>query len=315
MAKISVIIPVYKVERYLERCLESVMKQTFQEWEVICVNDGSPDNSVDILKKYSQLDSRIRFISQKNQGLSMARNNGLLLAAGEYIYFLDSDDEIHPQALEIAFSFAQRYEAELVCWGYGGDNSDSFYNEKINISELEFRLTEKPLFLTTHKGDLTISFNVWTKLYKRELLEGISFIPNIHFEDYPHTFAIMAKKPRTAIINKKLHYYRINPDSISNKSENVKQIEDYFVGLRYVCDVYNNNELLNERNFIKMNLIPNILQQQLSRCRHAEKEQGKLMWKLFETEFIFLRNAKMIDCCNRRCIKCWLYIKINTLLI
>ena len=118
MPKISIIIPCYNVEKYLHRCLDSVIGQTFEDFEVICVNDGSPDNSGSILEEYAAKDKRIKILTQKNQGLSMARNNGKALAQGKYIYFLDSDDFIHPQCLEIAHYIAEKYEVDLVSFDF-----------------------------------------------------------------------------------------------------------------------------------------------------------------------------------------------------
>ena len=89
MPKISIIIPIYNVEKYLRRCLDSVIQQTFTDFEIICINDGSPDNSLHILEDYASKDNRIKIITQKNQGLSIARNNGLKIAQGDYIYFLE----------------------------------------------------------------------------------------------------------------------------------------------------------------------------------------------------------------------------------
>ena len=114
MPEISIIIPVYKVEAYLRRCLDSVLAQTFQDFEVICVNDGSPDGCDKILAEYSAKYKNIQIINQENQGLSVARNNGLKQANGNYIYFLDSDDAIHPQLLETAHTYAERFSADLV---------------------------------------------------------------------------------------------------------------------------------------------------------------------------------------------------------
>ena len=112
--KISIIMPVYNVEQYLQRCLNSISAQTFSDWEAICVNDGSTDNCAEILNRQAQKDNRFKIVNQTNQSLSCARNNGLKLARGEYVYFLDSDDCIHPQCLEIAYNFAIKNHAELV---------------------------------------------------------------------------------------------------------------------------------------------------------------------------------------------------------
>ena len=106
MPAISVIIPIYNVEKYLRRCLDSVKNQTFQDWEAICVNDGSPDNSAAILAEFAAGDARFKVVNKENGGLSDARNAGMQVATGEYILYLDSDDFIHPQTLEIAHRMA-----------------------------------------------------------------------------------------------------------------------------------------------------------------------------------------------------------------
>ena len=116
MAKISVIIPIYKVEQYLRRCLDSVANQTFEDWEAICVNDGSPDNSCDILAEFASIDERFRIINKKNGGLSDARNVGMQHATSDYIMFLDSDDFIHPQTMEISYFLAKRDSSDIVTW-------------------------------------------------------------------------------------------------------------------------------------------------------------------------------------------------------
>ena len=102
MPAISIIIPIYNVEKYLRRCLESVQNQTFTDWEAICVNDGSPDNSADIVREFAARDARFKLVNKENGGLSDARNAGMAVASGEYILYLDSDDFIHPQTFEKA---------------------------------------------------------------------------------------------------------------------------------------------------------------------------------------------------------------------
>ena len=111
---ISVIIPIYNVEKYLPRCLESVINQSFSNIEIICVNDGSTDNSGKILAKFGAKDARFRIITQDNQGLSASRNNGMEIASGSYIFFLDADDFLHPQALEIFYNTALQSGCPIV---------------------------------------------------------------------------------------------------------------------------------------------------------------------------------------------------------
>ncbi|MCM1010726.1 MAG: glycosyltransferase [Fusobacterium sp.] len=112
--KISVIVPVYNVEKFLPECLDSLKNQTLYELEFICVNDGSPDNSLDILNRYAAEDERFIIVSQENGGLSAARNTGLKYAKGDYIYFIDSDDLIAPEHLENMYNAAVKEDADMV---------------------------------------------------------------------------------------------------------------------------------------------------------------------------------------------------------
>ena len=115
---VSVIIPVYNVERYLAQCLDSVSHQTYQNLEIICVNDGSRDGSPDILRRYADEDARIQVIDKANGGVSRARNDALDCARGEYIMFVDSDDWVEPDACENAVNAMREYDADIVMWSY-----------------------------------------------------------------------------------------------------------------------------------------------------------------------------------------------------
>lgn len=117
MPKVSIIIPVYNVEKYLTECIESVLEQTLSDWELILVNDGSPDGSEEICLNYARSDQRIKYISQKNQGVSVARNNGLKAASGKYIFFMDSDDTIDCNFLKSSYLVAEKEQADIVVIG------------------------------------------------------------------------------------------------------------------------------------------------------------------------------------------------------
>ena len=116
MVKVSVIIPVYNVEPYLKQCMDSVVGQTLKDIEIICVDDGSTDNSLDILREYAAEDSRIQIIEQKNAGAGAARNNGMRYATGKYLSFLDSDDFFEPRMLEKAYDLAEKDQADFVAY-------------------------------------------------------------------------------------------------------------------------------------------------------------------------------------------------------
>ena len=118
MPKVSVIIPVYNVEKYLRECLDSVVNQTLKDIEIICINDGSPDNSLAILEEYAKKDSRIIVISQENSGVSTARNVGIDLAKGDYLYFIDADDYAEPDLLELSYQKALSTQCDIVNFGF-----------------------------------------------------------------------------------------------------------------------------------------------------------------------------------------------------
>lgn len=118
MAKVSVIIPIYKVEKYLSRCLDSVVNQTLDDIEIVLVDDGSPDSCPEICDRYAKKDSRIKVIHKKNEGLGYARNSGMLIATGEYIAFLDSDDYVSKDMYEKVYSELKRTDADCCVTGY-----------------------------------------------------------------------------------------------------------------------------------------------------------------------------------------------------
>ena len=123
--KISIIIPVYNAEKYLRKCLDSVINQTLKEIEIICINDGSTDLSLSILKKYATCDNRIKIINQENQGVAIARNNGLKYATGEYIGYVDSDDYVSSIFFELLYNNAKKYNADIACGEIRRPNAES----------------------------------------------------------------------------------------------------------------------------------------------------------------------------------------------
>ena len=281
---ISIIIPVYKVEKYLRICLDSVISQTFQNWQAICINDGSPDLSPKILNRYAQFDKRIKVIHQKNQGLSMARNNGLKYATGKYILFLDSDDFIHPQLLEICYTLAEKENADLVSFHYSNFKYDDIIScPKYTLKDLKYTITNAPLFYQKKSYKNKILTTVWSKLYRKDFIQDLKFIPGITMEDYPYTYAVLAKNPQTIMLNLPLYYYAFNPNSISASNLSIKKIQDYHDGLNAIIDIYEKVGI-KEKNFVKYELFPNILKQQLNKIKHSKKEIQDELYKEFSKE-------------------------------
>ena len=187
MDKISVIIPVYNVEKYLRRCLDSIINQTYKNLEIICIDDGSPDNSINVLIEYSNRDNRILIKRQKNMGLSEARNTGIKISTGKYLIFVDSDDWLPLDAIE------------LLCKKIEKENSDVVIGGRITISD-----SKKENFIPTAK-DINFTFEeyleysmkkkefravAWGKLYKKEIIEKnqLEFPKGLLYEDLLFTF-------------------------------------------------------------------------------------------------------------------------------
>ena len=244
--KVSVIIPVYNVEDYIEKCLDSVVNQTLKEIEIIVVNDGAKDNSMKKIEKYFS-DSRIKIINKQNGGLSSARNAGLKIAKGEYISFIDSDDFIEEKMLEDLYS--------------ENENADIVFSDNFNYNMLDSKvLKEKRIFPfdnIVNKGSYICMYSsavVWNKIYKREFLEknNLKFIEGIIHEDDIFTIKSHFLAEKVKYIKKFHYYYRINrKDSImSNKAKN-KHLENYKVIYEQIKEFSDN---FNGTSFEKLRL-------------------------------------------------------------
>ncbi len=166
--KISIIIPVYNVEKYLRQCLDSVVNQTLREIEIICVDDGSTDSSLDILQEYAAKDKRIIIIKQNNQGAYPARNCGLDSAQGKYVGFIDSDDAIAPNYYQILYEDAEKYSAEIVIT----DNVYVKKNTKYNKKKLGITPEQTKISTVEEKGKIIVASGImWNKIYRRDFIE------------------------------------------------------------------------------------------------------------------------------------------------
>lgn len=209
---ISVIIPVYGVEKYISQCLDSVINQTYNNLEIIVINDGTKDRSAEIAKEYAAKDSRIKVYDFKNGGLSVARNRGLEIATGEYISYLDSDDWLDTKMYETLLETAMKNEADMVKCGIIETNGAS--EEKITFSDVKIINNEQhKAFENYFKGILwTLA---WNGLYKKELAKKVKFPDNVVHEDNYSSgmFLYLAKK--VIAMPFCLNYYRVHDAGIS----------------------------------------------------------------------------------------------------
>lgn len=215
---ISVIVPVYNVEPYLRQCIDSILAQTYRDFELILVDDGSPDNCGAICDEYARRDSRIRVIHQENGGLSAARNAGIDIATGEYISFVDSDDWVHPEYLAYLYRAVQERGVLL--------SACSFARTRTKIDEMSI-----PFACTVCDGLSWFKENhmagvvAWGKLCHRSLFESIQYpVGKIH-EDEFITYKLLHLAGNIGVVDAKLYYYFINEAGIMGSPYSVRRLD------------------------------------------------------------------------------------------
>ena len=231
--KISVIVPVYNVEKYLTESLNSLLHQTFDDYDIICINDGSTDKSLDLLKDFSSKNDKIKIVNQENCGCGCARNRGLKEACGEYIYFFDPDDLIEKNTLEKLYHNAINNNSDIVLFKYGliydnkNDNSNSKYDFEYEYPEINFEEHSFTYHDINHYV-LNSVFAPWLKLYKRTFLEkyeDIKFPTNLAFDDVLFHVKSILRAKSISYVPEILYHYRVNnPNSVNNTSKNAFDI-------------------------------------------------------------------------------------------
>jgi len=255
MKKVSVIVPIYNVAQYLEECLDSLLKQDFHNIEIICVNDGSTDDSAKILKKYSELDERIKVVTQENQGLSGARNTGIAAATGDYLLFLDGDDMLEPNTVSVLVHNAVETKAEIVSFDarilyMDGEPTDPA--KKID------NYYQRPISYGLHEGKELLVRLVRNRDYcdsaclllisKQWLQEAnMSFYRGILHEDCLFWVQCMIKAPHVMHINERFYIYRVRANSIMNSGMGAANVYGKLVCYKHFVEMLENEDLTREQ--------------------------------------------------------------------
>jgi glycosyltransferase involved in cell wall biosynthesis len=213
--KVSVVVPIYKVEKYLNRCIDSILSQTYKNIEVILVNDGSPDRCGSIAEEYAATDPRIKVIHKENGGLSDARNAGMQYVTGNYTMFVDSDDWLEVNAIELLITTCKRHKADVVQSDFYYAYKDYLlYDKRFHHRGFEpVILNNQKLMYELVKNDKVKNF-AWGKLYKTDLIKDIPFTKGVLFEDVFWAHIVMQRVQVYAILNEPLYYYLQREDSI-----------------------------------------------------------------------------------------------------
>ena len=226
---ISVVVPVYKVENFLHKCVQSICEQTYRELEIILVDDGSPDNCGAICDEYAKKDERIKVIHKKNGGLSDARNAVIEAATGKYIGFVDSDDYINPQMYEILYEGIKQNDADISVCRY------QMVDEKENVVYKTYENINEWIIINSDADKLKYSFDIntktafivaWNKLYKTELFKEIRYPYGKIHEDQFTTYKTIHLADKIVYTEKELYYYLQRQDSIMNSSFDRKRLHN-----------------------------------------------------------------------------------------
>jgi glycosyltransferase involved in cell wall biosynthesis len=228
--KISIIVPVYKVEQYLKRCVNSILAQTYKDFELILVNDGTPDNCGVICDYFAEQDKRIRVVHKENGGLSSARNAGIEVAEGEYIGFVDSDDWITNDMFEYLLNLIEEYDCDVSSVSYVLSKGEEYLKQsKIEVKcYVGNEILRNYLFEGMSKR--IADFPVWNKLYKRHLFNEIRFPQGQLYEDIATNFMLLQRANKYVRSNKISYFYFQDGASITRRGFQNKDLEILIVG-------------------------------------------------------------------------------------
>lgn len=254
---VSVIVPIYNVEKYLKRCLDSIVNQTYKNIEIICIDDGSPDNSIDILRAFEKKDNRIKIIRQKNMGLSGARNTGIDIAKGKYIIFVDSDDYIELDMIELMLGRIKNSDIDLVVCGTANHIGTIVKKEEL----YNFKKKEIKNGILYFKENYKLKYrfaNCWNKMYKTEIIKSnnIEFPIGKLYEDLLFVFKYLINCKKVVIEPKALYNYivsrdgaittKINKNDMPDTIWTLYELEKYLIGngMSKVIDTWEYKEYL-----------------------------------------------------------------------
>ena len=256
MTKLSIIVPCYNVERYLRQCLDSVINQTLKDIEIICVNDGSTDTTLQILEEYAEHDDRIKIISQENQGQSVARNKGLDIAIGEFIAFIDSDDAfVDNNALEVILkNFTE--EIDFVNFGIFL-NTEPNVKTKIKDKDLNPKLSGKIKICENIMCKTPVY--VWNKIFRKSVIDKYSlrFPVGLLFEDCVFTYSYLAVSNYGYYLTERFYSYLIRKDStMTSLKKCSKKGIDHIYCMKELFNFYHKNNLIvSYQNFFECQFI------------------------------------------------------------
>ena len=275
---LTVIVPVYNVAQYLERCLQSVLEQTYRNFELIVVNDGSTDDSPAICRDFASKDSRILLIEQENKSLSCARNAALDRARGDYVCFIDSDDWVEPTYLERLHAAMAHEGVDISICGYYDVEEDETVIREVRFEE---GVSNEHGYWRGVFSESAPNIFVWNKMYRISLVKDMRFIPGKTAQDNPYNLEAFARANKVWDVNAPLYHYRHRPQSIS-ASPSLNTNLDV---LEFDVAIYNH---LEQRGYY--DCLPDVLLRALNHLARKSTAEGDA-----EAEKIYQESKKAID--------------------
>lgn len=309
---ISVIIPVYNVEQYLEDCINSILGQSYSDLQIILIDDGSEDISGELCDRFAERDKRIQVIHQKNQGVAVARNTGLQIARGSYIGFVDPDDVIHPRMYEFLLQALNNNNADVaICHELAFEGENCAFSD---YSEMHIEDVENTQQLVAHfMDDWTGPVNfVWNKLYKRDILRDLQFPIGRLMEDVYFSADALCRVSKAVWIKECLYGYRQRKGSIM-KSENPDVYKFWAESILHQRDVIQklgSHNLSIQFDAYTLRVLANLqLQAQKAGLNQGKETVRQLFLKLYQ--HVDIRNLSLKDKCNIIMARyCWSVYKL-----
>ena len=251
--KVSIIVPIYNVQRYINECLNNLINQTLKEIEIILINDGSTDNTFNRLKSYLE-DNKIIFIEQAHQGVANARNTGLDFVMGEYIAFVDSDDYIEENMLEITYNLAKKDNIDII------EFKHTIFQRKRREKPIENNQTEIGIIYNIKNIWQNIRVELWNKLYKSEIIKknNIKFLPEIYGEDLCFNLMLFPRINLVKKLNSTFYHYRRRKGQITLKLKNNEKWEKMKNILYIIPEYWRKNNLMKGNELWLLEIIINI---------------------------------------------------------
>lgn len=230
--KVSIIVPVYNSQKYISECINSIKKQKFEDWELILINDGSTDLSREICEEFTKEDQRIRLINQPNRGVSNARNRGIEESKGDFLFFVDSDDYIHPSLLELLYKEALVNNADIVRFGFKVTNDRNLNSKPLDKIEIFEGKDDVGLFFLKKRIE-----SVWSSLYSKKIIGDNRFSSLKTSEDLEFNNRVYGQAEKVIYNRSKLYYYYYNEESLSKGEYNDNKLS-YIQVRKHILEEY-----------------------------------------------------------------------------